>query len=50
MTAPRILTDRQAARLIAHTHPLFQQDDEKPEDFVLRIVRAYDNTKKEQRT
>lgn len=40
-----ILTDVQAAKLIAHTHPLSQQEDEKPHDFVLRIVRAYDNAK-----
>jgi hypothetical protein len=40
-----ILTDIQAAKLIAHTHPLCQQEDEKPHDFVLRIVKAYDNAK-----
>jgi len=36
------MTDREAARYVAHTHPLTKQKDEKPEDFVLRIVRAYD--------
>ncbi len=36
------LTDKEAARYVAHTHPLYQQKDEKPEDFILRIVRAYD--------
>lgn len=40
-----ILTDIQAAKLIAHTHPLYQQEDEEPHDFVLRIVRAYDHAK-----
>lgn len=46
MANPRdILTDIQAAKLIAHTHPLYQQEDEKPHDFVLRIVKAYDNAK-----
>lgn len=39
------MTDVEAARYIAHTHPLTQQSDEKPEDFVLRVVRAYDNAK-----
>lgn len=41
----RPMTDAEAARYIAHTHPLIRQSDEKPEDFVLRIVRAYDNVK-----
>lgn len=40
------MTDNEAARYVAHTHPLTQQDDERPEDFVLRIVRAYDATKR----
>lgn len=39
------MTDAEAARYLAHTHPLSQQEDERPEDFVLRIVRAYDNIK-----
>lgn len=39
------LTDAEAARHVAHTHPLTQQADEKPEDFVLRIVHAYDSVK-----
>lgn len=40
------MTDAQAARYVAHTHPLTKQADEKPEDFVLRIVRAYDWSKR----
>lgn len=40
-----ILTDLQAAKLVAQTHPLFQQSDERPSDFILRIVKAYDNAK-----
>lgn len=39
------MTDREAARYIVQTHPVTQQADEKPEDFVLRIVRAYDHVK-----
>jgi len=39
------MTDIEAAKYVAHTHPLVAQSDEKPEDFVLRIVHAYDNVK-----
>lgn len=39
------MTDAEAARHVAHVHPITQQDDEKPEDFVLRIVRVYDAVK-----
>lgn len=39
------MMDRDAARYIVQTHPITQQADEKPEDFVLRIVRAYDHVK-----
>lgn len=42
----RQLIDRQAVRVIVHTHPLKCQSDERPEDFVLRIVHAYDEAKK----
>ena len=45
LTNPPPMTDRKAARYVAHTHPLTRQSDEKPEDFVLRIVRAYDWSK-----
>ena len=40
------MTDDQAARYIARTHPLRRQQDEEPEDFVLRIVRSYDAAKR----
>ncbi|HNB01940.1 MAG TPA: hypothetical protein PLK61_09055 [Nitrosomonas sp.] len=39
------MTDTEAAKFVAHTHSLSQQEDERPEDFVLRIVRAYDHAK-----
>ena len=39
------MTDVEAARHVAHVHPLTQQSDENPEDFVLRIVRVYDEVK-----
>lgn len=39
------MTDRDAARYVVQTHPITQQADEKPEDFVLRIVLAYDHVK-----
>lgn len=45
MITKQPLTDVKAARYVAHTHPLTQQSDETPEDFVLRVVRAYDDVK-----